>query len=140
MLSTPHLTVGVDMDRTSARPLVLQAWLLATSVTCPTLALHRYGRHMWIQDMVGDMKDTGIDLEATHLRNAERLNCLTLAICLLFVWCVALGVAIPQLGVAPLIDRKHRRDLSFFRRGFAWLDRCLVVNDPLPSTFFHGLI
>jgi len=113
-----------------------QAWLLATNVTCPTLALHLYGRRMWIEEMFGDMKDNGFDLEATHLRDADRLNRLTLAVCLLFVWCMALGVAITHLGLAPLIDRKDRRDLSFFRRGFDWLDRCLVLNDPLPPSLF----
>ena len=111
-------------------------WLLATNILCPALALHLYGRRMWIEEMFGDMKDHGFDLEATHLRASERLNRLTLAVCLLFVWFVALGVAITQLGWASLIDRADRRDLSFFRRGFDWLDRVLELNDPLPPGFF----
>ncbi|MHB8750509.1 MAG: transposase family protein, partial [Aggregatilineales bacterium] len=113
-----------------------EPWLLATNVTCPALALHLYGRRMWIEEMFGDMKNNGFDLEATHLRAVDRLNRLTLAVCLLFVWFIALGVAITQLGLASLIDRADRRDLSFFRRGFDWLDRCLALGDPLPSGFF----
>src|SRR5258707_12049844 len=89
-----------------------------------------------IEEMFGDMKDNGFDLEATHLRAADRLNRLTLAVCLLFVWFIALGVAITQLGLAYLIDRADRRDLSFFRRGFDWLDRVLVLNDALSPGFF----
>ena len=112
------------------------AWLLATHIQCPSLALHLYTRRMWIEEMFGDMKDNGFDLEATHLRAADRLNRLTLAVCLLFVWFVALGVAITQLGLAFLIDRNDRRDLSFFRRGFDWLDRVLETNDVLPPAFF----
>lgn len=113
-----------------------QPWLLATNIPCPALALHLYGRRMWIEEMFGDMKANGFDLEATHLRAPERLNRLTLAVCLLFVWFVALGAAITQLGLAYLVDRKDRRDLSFFRRGFDWLDRVLDLNDPLPPDFF----
>src|SRR5258708_35218138 len=90
----------------------------------------------WIEAMLGDLKDNGFDLEATHLRAADRLNRLTLAVCLLFVWFIPLGVAITQLGLAHLVDRADRRDLSFFRRGFDWLDRVLEINDPLPPGFF----
>jgi hypothetical protein len=113
-----------------------EPWLLATNVSCPALALHLYGRRMWIEEMFGDMKDNGFDLEATHLRAVARLNRLTLAVCLLFVWFIALGVAITQLGCAALVDRKDRRDLSFFRRGFDFLDRILRLGDPLPHVFF----
>jgi DDE family transposase len=113
-----------------------EPWLLATNIPCPTLALHLYGRRMWIEEMFGDLKNNGFDLEATHLRAPERLNRLTLAVCLLFVWFIALGVAITQLGFAYLIDRADRRDLSFFRRGFDWLDRVLTLNDALPPGFF----
>jgi hypothetical protein len=113
-----------------------EPWLLATNVTCPALALHRYGRRMWIEEMFGDMKNNGFDLEATHLRAVDRLNRLTLAVCLLFIWFIALGVAITQLGLAALVDRADRRDLSFFRLGFDWLDRCLALGDPLPPAFF----
>lgn len=113
-----------------------EPWLLATNSTCPALALHLYGRRMWIEEMFGDMKDNGFDLEATHLRAVDRLNRLTLAVCLLFVWFMALGVTITQLGRAAVVDRKDRRDLSFFRRGFDFLDRILRLGEPLPPGFF----
>lgn len=137
----PHTVLTRDSAYPS--PLVIvwkktfkEPWLLATNIQCPALALHLYSRRMWIEEMFGDMKDNGFDLEATHLRAAERLNRLTLAVCLLFVWFIALGVAITQLGLAYLVDRSDRRDLSFFRRGFDWLDRVLDLNDPLPPGFF----
>jgi hypothetical protein len=113
-----------------------EPWLLATNLKCPALALHLYGRRMWIEEMFGDMKANGFDLEATHLRAVDRLNRLTLAVCLLFLWFIALGVAITQLGLAALVDRKDRRDLSFFRRGFDFLDRVLRLGDALPPIFF----
>jgi hypothetical protein len=58
-----------------------EPWLLATNSPCPALALHLYSRRRWIEEMFGDMKDNGFDLEATHLRASERLNRLTLAVC-----------------------------------------------------------
>jgi hypothetical protein len=54
---------------------------------------------------------------------------------LVFIWFVALGLAITQLGLASLVDRADRRDLSFFRRGFDWLDLVLELNDALPPGF-----
>lgn len=111
-------------------------WLLATNVNCPAQALRLYRRRMWIEELFGDLKKHGFDLEATHLRSIDRLNRLTLAVCLLYVWFIALGVALTQLGLARLVDRTDRRDLSFFRRGLDWLDRCLALADPLPPDFF----
>jgi hypothetical protein len=55
---------------------------------------------------------------------------------LLFIWFIAHGVAITLLSLASLVDRADRRDLSFFRRGFDWLDRVLEINDVLPPDFF----
>jgi hypothetical protein len=113
-----------------------EPWLLATNVTCPGLAVHLYERRMWIEEMFGDMKDNGFDLQVTHLRDVDRLNRPTLAVCLLFVWFIAVGVAITQLGLASLVDRKDRPDLRFFRRGFDFLDRILRLGDPLPPASF----
>src|SRR5258708_27720664 len=62
-----------------------EPWLLATNIHCPAIALRLYSRRMWIEEMFCDMKDNAFDLEATHLRAVDRLNRLTLAVCLLFV-------------------------------------------------------
>ena len=42
-----------------------------------------YRCRMWIEEMFGDMKKHGFDLEMTHLRHFLRLSRLTMAVCLL---------------------------------------------------------
>jgi len=83
-----------------------------------------YKRRMWIEEMFGDMKDHGFDLEATHLRRLERIQRLMLGVCMAYVWLVALGSWVIKNGHRHLIDRKDRRDKSYFRLGWDWLAHC----------------
>jgi hypothetical protein len=111
-------------------------WWLATNLTTPHDVLALYPYRMWTEEMFGDMKGNGFDLEATHLRNTDKLNRLTLAVSLLYVRLVALGVQLTKLGRAREVDRPDRRDLSFFRRGFDFLKRSLKRNLPILPGFF----
>ena len=49
---------------------------------------------------------------------------------------MALGVELTKLDRAREVDRPDRRDLSFFRRGFDFLKRCLKLNEPILPGFF----
>jgi Transposase DDE domain len=111
-------------------------WWLATNLDTPEEVLALYPYRMWTEEMFGDMKGNGFDLEATHLRDTHKLNRLTLAVCLLYVRLVALGVELTKLGRAREVDRPDRRDLSFFRRGFDFLKRCLALKEPILAGFF----
>ena len=55
-----------------------EPWLLATNLSSVRDALHAYKRRMWIEEMFGDMKGHGFDLESSHLRYFMRLSRLTL--------------------------------------------------------------
>lgn len=116
-------------------------WFLATNLRSPSEAVGLYRQRMWIEEMFGDLKSNGFDLEATHLRQPDRLDRLTLAICLLYVWCIALGAHVVQSGLAPIVDRKDRRDLSLFRLGFDFLRRTLLLRHSLDVLFLppHAL-
>lgn len=85
--------------------------------------------------MFGDMKKHGVDLEATRLRHFLRLSRLTLAACLLYVWLVSLGDTVQRQQRTAWVDRSDRRDLSIFRLGWDYLDRCLTLNDHIPRSF-----
>jgi hypothetical protein len=111
-------------------------WWLATNLSTPEQVLALYPYRMWTEEMFGDMKGNGFDLEATHLRDTDKLNRLTLAVSLLYVRLVALGVELTKLGRAREVDRSDRRDLSFFRLGFDFLKRCLKLNQPILPGFF----
>jgi hypothetical protein len=115
-------------------------WWLATNLTSPDEVMALYPYRMWTEEMFADMKGNGFDLETTHLRDVGKLNRLTLAVSLLYVRLVALGVELTKLGRAREVDRADRRDLSFFRRGFDFLKRCLKRNEPLLPGFFPDFI
>jgi hypothetical protein len=83
---------------------------------------------MWIEEMFGDLKRHGFDLESTMLRHFERLSRLTLAVALLYVWLVSAGTRTVRNGLRHLVDRADRRDLSIFQIGLRYLERC-VIND-----------
>jgi hypothetical protein len=108
-----------------------QPWYLATNQPEPRKALRLYRRRMWLEEMYGDLKGHGFDLEASHLRHAARLNRLTLAVCLLYNWLVATGEQVVLSGRSGEVDRTDRRDLSIFRIGWDFIERRLALNDPL---------
>jgi len=99
---------------------------LATNLPDLRLALQAYARRMWIEEMFGDLKRHGFDLETTMLRHARRLSRLTLAVALLYVWCIAVGTHTIRAGRRHLVDRKDRRDLSIFQIGLRYLEHQLI--------------
>lgn len=103
-----------------------QPWCLATNLPDASLTLHYYRRRMWIEEMFGDFKKHGFDLETTMLRHAPRLSRLTLAVAFLYVWLLSVGSQTIRAGLRHLVDRKDRRDLSIFQIGYRFIDRKLL--------------
>jgi len=112
-----------------------EPWYLATNMLSGRPAIRLYRRRMRIEEMYGDMKGHGFDLEISRLQHADRLSRLTLAVCLLYVWLVAIGEYVLDNGYQDEVDRTDRRDLSIFRLGWDFLERRLALNDPLPAVF-----
>ena len=106
-------------------------WLLATNLLDARRTRQAYARRMWIEEMFGDLKGHGFDLEATHLRAEPRLSRLTLAVCLLYVWLLLGGHRVIHSGLRHLVDRHNRRDLSHFRIGWDFIERCLAWLLPI---------
>ena len=100
-----------------------QPWCLATNLPNASLTLRYYHRRMWIEEMFGDFKKHGFDLETTMLRHAARLSRLTLAVAFLYVWLLSVGSRTIRAGLRHLVDRKDRRDLSLFQIGLRFIDR-----------------
>jgi hypothetical protein len=100
-----------------------EPWLLATNYTEVRAALRAYRKRMWIEEMFGDFKGHGFDLETTHLHHFLRLARLTLAVALLYLWLVAYGSKVIKDGRRYLVDRKDRCDLSIFRIGLDMIER-----------------
>ncbi len=109
-----------------------EPWLLATNLPSRRRALQAYRRRMWIEEMFGDMKGHGFDLEGTHLRHFLRLSRLTLAVVLLYVWLISVGRKAIKDGQRPLVDRSDRRDLSVFQIGLRMVERALTNESSIP--------
>ena len=108
-----------------------EPWLLATNLASQKATLRYYRIRMWIEEMFGDFKSNGFDLENTHLRHFLRLSRLTLAVVLLYVWLLAFGSRTIKSGQRRLVDRNDRRDYSIFRIGRNMVERCLTNGLPL---------
>jgi hypothetical protein len=108
-----------------------QPWCLSTNLPDATLTLRYYRRRMWTEEMFGDFKKHGFDLEHTMLRHASRLSRLTLAVVFLYVWLLSVGCRTIRAGLRHLVDRKDRRDLSIFQIGFRFIDRKLLSTLPI---------
>jgi Transposase DDE domain len=103
-----------------------EPWCLATNLPDQEMALRFYRRRMWIEEMFGDLKKHGFDLECTLLRHFERLSRLTLAVVLLYVWLISIGTRTIRDGLRSLVDRTDRRDLSIFQIGLRFIERCVI--------------
>jgi hypothetical protein len=105
-----------------------EPWCLATNLPDRQMTLIYYARRMWIEEMFGDFKKHGFDLESTMLRHFLRLSRLTLAVALLYVWLISVGGRTIRDGLRHLVDRVDRRDLSIFQIGLRFIERRLT-ND-----------
>jgi len=108
-----------------------EPWLLATNFPSKAQTLKAYKVRMWIEGMFGDFKGHGCELESTHLRDADKLDRLTLAVVFLYLWLVAFGSKVIKRGLRHLVDRKDRRDLSIFRIGFDYVERLIANRESL---------
>ncbi len=110
-------------------------WLLATNLKTRKATIKGYKVRMWIEEMFGDMKGHGFDLENTRLRDFRKLSRLTFAVALLYFWLIAFGSKIIKLGLRRLVDRNERRDLSIFQIGLRSIERRLTNQERISISF-----
>ena len=112
-----------------------EPWYLLSNKEGKRRLIKYYRRRMWIEALFGDVKGHGFDLEATHLKNAARINRLVLAVFIIFVWLISLGCWVVKRGYRHYVDVKSRRDKSYFRIGLDWIERCFRIDEPVPLRF-----
>lgn len=112
-----------------------EPWLLVSSEPVSRRTLRQYAVRMWTEALYGDLKGHGFDLEATHLDDPGRLSRLVLGVCLVYVWLVALGSDVVKRGLRYLVDRRSRRDKSYFRIGWDFLEHRLRLGETIPIRF-----
>lgn len=105
-------------------------WILMSDSPDTKQVIRAYRRRMWVEEMFGDMKRHGFDLQSTHLQQAARLERLLLGVCIAYTWLTTLGSWVVKNGYRHLIDHKSRRDKSYFRLGWDWLVYCCRLDRP----------
>lgn len=110
-------------------------WILMSDMPNAQGVIRAYRRRMWVEEMFGDMKRHGFDLQATHLRDAARIERLLLGVCIAYTCFISLGSWVVKNGYRHLIDHKSRRDKSYFRLGGEWVARCLRLDLPFSLRF-----
>jgi len=105
-----------------------EPWCLATNLPDAESVLRYYKRRVWIEEMFGDMKKHGFDLESSMLRSFLRLSRLTLAVAFLYLWLISIGAYAIHTGKRHLVDVKSRRDLSLFQIGMRLIERAITNN------------
>lgn len=112
-----------------------EPWYLVSDCSGQRTLIRIYKIRMWIEEMYGDIKGHGFDLETTHLDHPDRISKLVLAVCIAFIWFITLGSWVVKRGLRHFVDHKSRRDKSYFRIGWDWLERCLRLDQPIPFRF-----
>jgi hypothetical protein len=112
-----------------------EPWFLIAAAPGDQRLVRLYRRRMWTEELYGDLKGHGFDLEATHLDDPDRIARLVLAVAINFVWFITLGSWVVKRGFRQLVDTKSRRDKSYFRIGWDWIERCFRLNHPVPLRF-----
>lgn len=112
-----------------------EPWFLVSDQPGKTALLKVYRKRMWGEAMYDDMKGHGLDLETTHLQNIARISRLFLGVCLVFVWLITLGSWVVKRGYRHWADHNSRRDKSYFRIGWDWVERCLALDLSIPIRF-----
>ena len=97
--------------------------------------MRTYSRRVWIEELFGDLKKHGFDLESSHMQSFLHLSRLTLAVALLYVWLVTEGAQAVIQGRSTQVDRSNRRDLSLFRIGLELVEQALCWGDAFRVEF-----
>jgi hypothetical protein len=116
-----------------------EPWCLATNLPDRSMALKFYRHRMWCEELHGDLKAHGFDLESTMLHDFEKLSRLTLAVAFLYVWLISVGGRTIRDGLRHLVDRNDRRDLSIFQIGFRFTERMCTNGFSVPVPLFNFL-
>jgi hypothetical protein len=110
-------------------------WYLLASQPVSNATLKHYEKRMWTEELYADLKGHGVDLEATGLVHGERINRLMLGACWMYVWLLVLGSYVVKRGWRALVDRKSRRDKSYFRIGWDFTEHCRRLGNPFRFHF-----
>ena len=101
----------------------------------PDTALDDYRQRWQIETLFGCLKRRGVDFEATHLTDPDRISKLFALLTLAFCWCTRLGEWLHEQKPLP-VKNHGRRAKSLFRAGLDTL-RNILLNLTFKEHEFH---
>jgi hypothetical protein len=112
----------------------LELCVIITNLRSCQHTLRQYVRRMHIEQSFRDDKSGGFDLDATKLRDAERLNHLLLAVAVAVLWIYEIGAQVIRSKKRSEIDPAYKRQLSIFQIGWRKLRRAISCMNIPPFT------
>ncbi len=112
----------------------LELCVIITNLRPCHQTLKQYVKRMHIEQSFRDDKSGGFDLEATKLKDGERLNHLLLAVAVAVLWVYEIGAAVMRCQERSEIDPAYKRQLSIFQIGWRKLRRAISCLKIPPFT------
>jgi len=108
-------------------------WFILTDLPADAYVLALYRTRFHIEEMFRDFKEFGFRLEQTRIKLPERVSRLLVGICTAYIWLLSTGVWLSKRGQRKKIDRRPKRQLSYFRIGLRYLQQSLTRDVSLPK-------
>lgn len=97
-----------------------EPWVLVSDLQAERL-VGLYRQRMRIDEMFSDLKGRGFDLEATRLRDPDRLLRLAALLSLVYLWLLMVASVAVRRGLRRCVDPAKRRALSYLQIGLRLL-------------------
>lgn len=135
--STGTLRVGVSVywQRGHKEP-----WILLSDLPAGYARVATYRRRARCEAMYEDCKTRGWQMEATKLRDHNRLNRLLMAVWVAVWWMQPSGMAVIHYGVRRRYDRRERREMRVQQLGRCHHCTLLDGGRPPPYPFTASVI
>jgi hypothetical protein len=111
-----------------------EPWVLFSDLPGGAARVRAYRQRVRIEATFQDLKTRGWHLESSHLRDADRLERLLVALFLAYWWMHALGRRVLRSGLRRRFDRAGRRTASVVKLGQAFCREHLARHH-LPGWF-----
>ena len=108
-------------------------YLILASSSNPDEALSMYKQRWTIENLFGNMKTKGFNLENTHMKDDEKLKKLIALLTIAMLWCYLIGFWI-ESSVKIRIKNHGRKEKSTFRKG---LDHFTKILNSFENLIFE---
>jgi len=105
---------------------------LFTNIDPVREALYWYQKRFRIETMFSDKKSRGFHLHKSHISDPDRVDRLMIVASLAYIFIICFGVYAVRSGLAKVIHRTDRCDLSLCQLGFRLIDYLINMKRKFP--------